>query len=115
MTDDRVPVGIVAATDGVGRAGEDLQFALGEGICWHAAGARRLVQAPDLSTDDRWVQFGRSAADAGIAAAFSLPCRSARCWSASWTSTAARPARCPASRPGSCRSTARRRRRSSCC
>jgi hypothetical protein len=73
VTDDRVPVGIVAATDGVGRTGEDLQFALGEGICWHAAGARRLVQAPDLSTDDRWVQFGRSAADAGIAAAFSLP------------------------------------------
>ncbi len=73
MTDDRGPVGIVAATDGVGRAGEDLQFALGEGICWHAAGARRLVHAPDLSSDGRWVQFSRSAAQSGIAAAFSLP------------------------------------------
>ena len=73
VTDDRGPVGIVAATAGVGRAGEDLQFALGEGICWQAAAARRVVHAPDLYSDGRWVEFGRGAADAGIAAASSLP------------------------------------------
>ena len=73
VADESGPAGILAATDGIGRAGEDLQFALGEGTCWTAAGGRRLVHAPYLATDERWMQFGRSAADTGIAAAFSLP------------------------------------------
>lgn len=67
------PVAVAAATEGRGRAGEDLQFALGEGPCRTAAHVRRAVHAPDLAGDDRWVQFGRSALEAGIAAAFSVP------------------------------------------
>lgn len=73
MADDVGPVAVAAASDGAGQAAEDLQFVLGEGPCRLAAQDRRTVHAPDLARDDRWVEFGRSAADAGIAAAFSIP------------------------------------------
>ncbi|SDP00512.1 GAF domain-containing protein [Klenkia soli] len=73
VADDSGPVGVLAASRGAGQVGEDLQFALGEGPCRLAARDRRTVHAPDLARDDRWVQFGRSAAEAGIAAATSVP------------------------------------------
>ncbi|QNG38587.1 GAF and ANTAR domain-containing protein [Geodermatophilaceae bacterium NBWT11] len=73
VADASGPVGIVAATPGAGRAGEDLQFALGEGPCRQAADTRRLVQAPVLAGDPRWVQFAAEAERAGICAAFSTP------------------------------------------
>lgn len=73
VADATGPVGVVAATAGAGQAGEDLQFALGEGPCRVAAQTRRAVHAPALSGDGRWLQFAPEAGRAGIEAAFSVP------------------------------------------
>jgi hypothetical protein len=67
--------GVIAATDGVARVMEDLQFALGEGPCVDASRARRPVLQPDLATSalGRWPGFGPQALEAGIAAIFAFP------------------------------------------
>ncbi|WP_268237784.1 GAF and ANTAR domain-containing protein [Modestobacter marinus] len=66
-------IGVAAATAGAGQAGEDLQFALGEGPCRLASASRRPVAAPELAGDERWVEFAPQASGVGIAAAFSVP------------------------------------------
>jgi hypothetical protein len=64
---------VVAATAGVGQAGEDLQFRLGEGPCRLAATTGRMVRSPYLASDPRWALYGREASARGIEAAFSAP------------------------------------------
>jgi hypothetical protein len=67
--------GVVAATPGVGRELEDLQFSLGEGPCTEASRTRRPVLCPDLADDGgaRWPAFVRGAERAGVSAAFTFP------------------------------------------
>lgn len=67
------PVAVVAATPGVGQAGEDLQFALGEGPCQLASATGRMVHSPDLGADPRWSEYAREAGVHGIHAVFSAP------------------------------------------
>jgi len=73
VADERGPVGVVAATVGVGQAGEDLQFTLGEGPCQLASATGLMVHSPDLEADTRWSQYSREAGTAGIRAVFSTP------------------------------------------
>jgi hypothetical protein len=73
VTDDGGPLAVVAATAGLGQAGEDLQFALGEGPCRLASVTGRMVHSPHLVSDVRWAGYAREAAAQGIAAAFSAP------------------------------------------
>lgn len=73
VADQDGPVGVAAATPGLGQLGEDLQFTLGEGPCRLAAQTGRTVRALDLATDGRWVQYGREAVAAGICGAISVP------------------------------------------
>ncbi len=73
---DRTGVsGIVAATPGVGRELEDLQFSLGEGPCTEASLSGRPVLCSDLADDGgaRWPAFAREAERAGVSAAFTFP------------------------------------------
>ncbi|WP_175551741.1 GAF and ANTAR domain-containing protein [Geodermatophilus amargosae] len=67
--------GVVAATPGVGRELEDLQFSLGEGPCTEASRSGRPVMCPDLADDGgtRWPAFARGAGRAGVSAAFTFP------------------------------------------
>lgn len=65
--------GVVAATPGLGQAGEDLQFSLGEGPCQVASATGQMVHSPDLGSDPRWSQYAREAGACGIGAAFSAP------------------------------------------
>lgn len=67
--------GVVAATPGVGRELEDLQFSLGEGPCTEASRTRSPVLCPDLADDGgaRWPAFARGAGLAGVSAAFTFP------------------------------------------
>jgi hypothetical protein len=67
--------GVIAATDGVARVMEDLQFTLGEGPCVDASRARRPILQPDLAKTAvaRWPAFGPEALTAGIAAIFAFP------------------------------------------
>lgn len=73
LADEQGLVGVVAATAGAGRTGEDLQFSLGEGPCQLASRSRQFVSAPALAQDDRWVQYAAEASRVGIGAAFSVP------------------------------------------
>lgn len=70
--------GVIAATDGLARTMEELQFALGEGPCLDASVARSPVLQPDLlkTAASRWPGFGPEALDAGIAAIFAFPLHS---------------------------------------
>ncbi len=67
--------GVVAATDGVAKVMEEMQFALGEGPCVDASRHRRPVLQPDLARTAyrNWPRFGPAALEAGIAAIFSFP------------------------------------------
>jgi hypothetical protein len=67
--------GVLAATAGVGRTLEDLQFSLGEGPCTEASGSGRPVLCPDLAADGagRWPAFAVAAEGAGVSAAFAFP------------------------------------------
>jgi hypothetical protein len=71
--DSRGALAVVAATEGPGRAGEDLQSTLGEGPGRLASATGRVVHSPHLGSDARWAQYGREAAALGIGAAFSAP------------------------------------------
>ena len=65
----------VAVTDG-GRAGEALQFDLGEGPSYTAHRTGSPVQVPDLELDGTWPAFAAAAADTGLRAVFAFPLRS---------------------------------------
>jgi hypothetical protein len=67
--------GVIAATDGVARVMEDLQFTLGEGPCVDASRSRSPVLQPDLAMSalGRWPAFAPQALEAGIAAIFAFP------------------------------------------
>lgn len=76
------PAGLVAASDGVAAALEDLQFTLGEGPCVDASRTGRPVLVADLAATDpyrggagRWPAFTREALAAGAAAVFTFPLR----------------------------------------
>lgn len=73
VADSNGLVGVVAATAGIGQAGEDLQFSLGEGPCQVASATGRMVHSPDLGADPRWLQYSSEARASGIRAAFSAP------------------------------------------
>lgn len=73
LADATGPVAVAAATAGMGQQAEDLQFSLGEGPCRLATETGRVVRVADLSTDDRWVEYGRAASQAGVVAVVSLP------------------------------------------
>ncbi|ABS01715.1 GAF domain protein [Kineococcus radiotolerans SRS30216 = ATCC BAA-149] len=82
MDDTDHPAGLVAASDGVAVALEDLQFTLGEGPCVDASRTGRPVLVPDLAAADpylgaagRWPAFTREALAAGAAAVFTFPLR----------------------------------------
>ncbi len=65
----------VCVTDG-GRAGEALQFDLGEGPSYTAHRTGSPVEVPDLELDATWPAFAAAAADAGLRAVFAFPLRS---------------------------------------
>lgn len=67
--------GVVAATDGLARTMEDLQFTLGEGPCLDASRGGSPVLQPDLAgtATTRWPGFGPAVLDAGLAAIFAFP------------------------------------------
>ena len=67
--------GVIAATDGLVRVMEELQFTLGEGPCLDASLAGRPVLQPDLAKTAvaRWPGFGPEALKIGIAAIFAFP------------------------------------------
>jgi len=62
----------VGATDG-GRAGEALQFDLGEGPSYTTHRSGWPVQVPDLELDDRWPTFSEAAAVLGLRGVFAFP------------------------------------------
>ena len=69
--------GSLGASDGVSRAIEELQFALGEGPCLDAHRGERPVLEPDLLSParPRWPAFSPPALDAGGRAVFAFPLR----------------------------------------
>lgn len=73
----RGPEGLVAATDGVARTMEKLQFSFGEGPCVDASVTGAPVLAPQFAAMAlrRWPAFGPAAVDAGIEAVFAFPLR----------------------------------------
>lgn len=75
LMSERGPEGLVAATDGLARTMEDLQFDLGEGPCVDASSGGRPVLQPQLrqTAVSRWPGFGPAALDAGIEAIFAFP------------------------------------------
>lgn len=75
LMSERGHEGLVAATDGLATAMEELQFSLGEGPCVDASTVGRPVLQSDLrhSGPQRWPGFGPAALEAGIAAIFALP------------------------------------------
>ncbi|NYJ74333.1 GAF and ANTAR domain-containing protein [Allobranchiibius huperziae] len=75
LMSERGPEGLVAATDGLAKTMEDLQFDLGEGPCVDASAAMRPVLQPDLrkTASARWPAFGPAVLEAGIEAIFAFP------------------------------------------
>lgn len=67
--------GVVASTDALSRAVEELQFTGGDGPCHLAYASRRPVLIADLGAPDegRWPGYTASAIEHGFAAVFSLP------------------------------------------
>lgn len=65
----------VAATDGLARTLEDLQFLTGEGPCVDAFGTDRIVAQPDLAATGtlHWPAYGPEALAAGAGAVFAFP------------------------------------------
>jgi len=74
MSDSAEPL-IIAATDGVGRSLEDIQFTLGEGPHVSCSSLRRAVLNSDLETQTvrSWSGFTREALSLGVKAAFAFP------------------------------------------
>ena len=66
---------LVCATEAA-RAGEALQFDLGEGPSYAAHRTGWPVQVPDLELDDTWPAFAEGAAGLGLRAVFAFPLRS---------------------------------------
>ncbi|HVK19794.1 MAG TPA: GAF and ANTAR domain-containing protein [Actinokineospora sp.] len=72
------PSGVVlAATDGLARQLEELQFALGEGPCVEASDHGRPMLHSDLAVAGpaRWPRFGAAVIEAGVHAIFAFPLR----------------------------------------
>lgn len=72
------PTGVVlAATDGLARQLEELQFSHGEGPCVDASRSGRPVLQPDLQKTGvaSWPAFGDAVLAAGIRAVFAFPLR----------------------------------------
>ncbi|MBO1754539.1 GAF domain-containing protein [Allobranchiibius sp. CTAmp26] len=71
----RGPEGLVAASDGLAKTMEDLQFDLGEGPCVDASSGGRPVLHPELreTGGPRWPAFAPAALQAGIEAVFAFP------------------------------------------
>jgi len=71
------PVGVLAATPGVGAAVEELQLSLGVGPCRDAWASGRPVLHADLAATGpaRWPAFVSGAAAAGVRAVFAFPVR----------------------------------------
>lgn len=75
LMSERGHEGLVAATDGLAQAMEELQFSLGEGPCIDASTMRRPVLQPDLQRTGppRWPGFAPAALEMGISAIFAFP------------------------------------------
>jgi len=71
------PVGVLAATAGIGAAVEELQVTLGVGPCRDAWASGRPALHADLSASGtaRWPAFVTGAAAAGVRAVFAFPVR----------------------------------------
>ena len=72
--------GVICSTDDVSAQIEDLQITLGEGPCIDSVHSGAPVLIPDLSEPDdlaveRWPEFMRGAALAGVCAVFAFPLR----------------------------------------
>ncbi|MGH3496243.1 MAG: GAF and ANTAR domain-containing protein [Nocardioidaceae bacterium] len=66
--------GVVAASDGVSRSLEELQFTVGEGPCMDAYGTRAAVLEPDLvEATERWPAYSAAAYEKGVRAVFAFP------------------------------------------
>lgn len=73
LTDTDGLIAVAAATPGLARTGEELQFELGEGPCTEATTTGWVVRAPDLAVDPRWALYSREAGLAGIRAESCVP------------------------------------------
>ncbi len=69
--------GVAAATDGLARLMEELQFTVGEGPGVESCHSGRPVLEPDLTSagSRRWPAFASGALQAGVCAMFALPLR----------------------------------------
>ena len=70
-----LPRGSICTTNEVSALIEELQYTLGEGPCIDAHRTRAAVIEPDLADPQtaRWIEFSRSAVDAGVRAVFGFP------------------------------------------
>jgi hypothetical protein len=65
---------VLASSDEVAKALEDLQFVLGEGPTGDAFRAARPVLVPDLAAvDTRWLQFASAARSRGVGGVYAWP------------------------------------------
>jgi hypothetical protein len=73
LLDGRRRVSTVAASGDLARAGDDLQYRLGEGPCLDAVGTSAAVHAADLDAEDRWTRWRAQAArDLGVRSMLSV-------------------------------------------
>ncbi|UGT61599.1 GAF and ANTAR domain-containing protein [Nocardia asteroides] len=62
-----------AATDEVVRRADAIQYELGSGPCLTAWADRVVIRIDDLTTDERWPVWSRSAAELGLRSSLSAP------------------------------------------
>jgi GAF domain-containing protein len=73
MVDDGSALQAVAATDAGGRLLEERQQEAGEGPCVETLTFDRVMQTPDLPSDDRWPALGEEMRDSGVRAVLGVP------------------------------------------
>ncbi|MGY1834942.1 GAF and ANTAR domain-containing protein [Blastococcus sp. SYSU DS0510] len=76
---ERRDVSTAAASGDLARAGDSLQYQLGEGPCLDAAAGAEVVHSQDVADDPRWPRWGPAAAtDLGVRSMLSVQLRSRR-------------------------------------
>jgi transcriptional regulator with GAF, ATPase, and Fis domain len=72
LLDKRRRVATAAASDDLARAGDELQYRLGEGPCLDAVWAADVVHCPDLTGEARWPRWRPAAVDLALASMLSV-------------------------------------------
>lgn len=64
---------VIAASDAIARAAQDLEFVLGEGPARSAVAHGQAVQAADMTRCDRWPRYGPEVVRLGVRAVLAVP------------------------------------------